>query len=349
MASMSIIPSGGYDPQDHPPVPSRSPSTKQGAGSVLRSAAGGYAAAKGLSMVSRKTFSEDGRLTPTAEEWLTRAVTVQRPVVLANLRRLRKAHPTHTNRQLAHELDREFKRTLTGSGAAIGATAAVPGVGTAAALGISAAATGGFLELCALYAQSMAELSGITTEDPQKAKLLVMGVMLGDDGRKLLAELNAQAGGKGAGPISSMVPLSSWGSASAGSSTMGNLVANQLKRQFLKRFFVRQGSSMFARAIPFGIGAAVGGLGNRALGSRVIDSAHKTFGELPEGTPAALVADFRRGLERDKHRAERRERRQRRKALKAEGRSERAQRRALRAAEAESDDEDGQELREVGS
>ncbi|WP_147104361.1 hypothetical protein [Nesterenkonia populi] len=334
MAPKSIIPFRGGD--DEPLAANPAPKAaqkKQASNSVLRSAATGYAAAKGVSFVSQQAFTEDGSLTPAAEDWLTRAVTVQRPVVLANLRRLRKAHPTHTNRQLAYELDKEFKRTMTGSGAAIGATAAVPGVGTVASLSISAAATGGFLELCAIYAQSMAELSGITTEDPQKAKLLVMGVMLGEDGRKLLSELNTQAGGQGAGPIGSMVPLSSWGASSAGSSTMASLVANQIRKQFLRRFFVRQGSSMFARAIPFGIGAVVGGATNRALSSRVVETAHKTFGQLPEETPASLVEDFRRGLEREKHRTERKERRHRKKALKAEGRAQRRERKELKETE----------------
>lgn len=335
MASHHMVPlTGGKDPETTHGEPSASRSArtrkkqhKREAGKpsqpLIRSAAGSYLTSRSISLVSNQAFNEDGSLTPTAESWLTRAVTVQRPVVLANLRRMRKAHPTLTNRQLAAQLDREFKRSMTGGGALIGATSAVPGVGTATSLGLSALATGSFLELCALYAQSIAELSGISTADPERAKLLVMGVMLGEEGRRLLGELSAQAAGRGRGPMASMVPLRGPANLAAGSSSMGGLVAEQIKRQFIRRFFVRQSASMLGRAIPFGIGAVVGGVGNRALSGQIIRSAHKSFGELPEETPPALVEDFRRGLERERLRADRKERRAKKKEVKSEAQAKR--------------------------
>ncbi|MCH8563323.1 EcsC family protein [Nesterenkonia sp. YGD6] len=284
-----------------------------GNGKLMGAAASGFFAQQTVSMVKGHAFDDSGKLTPRAETWLTRAVTVQRPLVLANLRRLRKAHPSFSNHQLAAQLDKDFTRGMTGGGALIGATAAVPAVGTVTSLGLSAAATGSFLEACALYAQSIAELSGISTADPERAKLLVMGVMLGDQGRQLLGELSQQAGGKGAGPFSSLVPMNS----SANSSGVSGLVVNQIKRQFMRRFFIRSGTTMIGRAIPFGIGMVVGGAANHRLASQIVKSAHKTFGELPEQTPAALVADMKRALERERLRAERRERRGRKREILA--------------------------------
>ncbi len=300
----------------------------------MRSAATSYLTSKSISLVKQQAFNEDGTLTPAAETWLTRAVTVQRPVVLANLRRLRKAHPTLSNRQLAQQLDKEFRRSMTGGGALIGATSAVPGVGTAASLGLSALATGSFLELCALYAQAMAELSGISTEDPQRAKLLVMGVMLGDEGRRLLGELSDQASGRGTGPVATMVPLTGPANVAAGSSSMAALIADQIKRQFVRRFFIRQGTSMLARAVPYGIGAIIGGVGNRALAHQIIRTARSSFGELPEETPPALVEDFARGLQREKLRADRKERRALKRAVKSEAKAKRKAAAQLRRAAA---------------
>lgn len=284
---------------------------------LMSTAASGFFAQQTASMVKNQAFDDSGRLTPRAETWLTRAVTVQRPLVLANLRRLRKAHPGLTNRALAAQLDKDFTRAMTGGGALIGATAAVPAVGTVTSLGLSAAATGSFLEACALYAQSIAELSGISTADPERAKLLVMGVMLGDQGRKLLGELSQQAGGKGAGPFSSLVPMN----ISSSSTGISGLVVNQIKRQFIRRFFIRSGTSMLARAIPFGIGMVVGGAANHRLASQIVKSAHKTFGELPEQTPPALTADMERALERERLRTERKARRGRKREILAERRS----------------------------
>lgn len=333
-SSPATTPSAGPASSSPAPAPSgsaRSPRRRRSAaatprrgGTMMRSAATRFVGRQALTAAQRRAFTDDGELTPTAESWLTRAVTVQRPLVLANLRRLRKAHPTHTNRQLAEELDREFVRTMTGGGAVIGATAAVPSVGTVTSLGLSAAATGGFLESSALYAQSVAELSGISTEDPQQAQLLVMSVMLGDEGRELLGELNEQAGGRSTGPFASLVPLTSPMGSSSG---LTGLVVEQIRRRFVRRFFVRQGTSMLGRALPFGIGAAVGGAANHRLARQIVDSARETFGELPEETPQSVVDDFARGLEREKQRAERREKRTAAKQQKA------ARRRLRRGAE----------------
>lgn len=308
----------------------RQKKSSSGSRPLIRSAATGYVASQSLALATKQAFNDDGSLTPEAETWLTRAVTVQRPIVLANLRRLRKAHPTLTNRQLAAELDKDFARSMTGGGALIGATSAVPGVGTVTSLGLSALATGSFLEMCALYAQSLAELSGISTEDPQRAKLMVMGIMLGDEGRKLLGELSEHATGKGRGPVASLVPLAS--GPGPGSASVSGLVAQQIKRQFVKRFFFRQGTSMLGRAIPYGIGAVVGGVGNRALAKQITRSAHQTFGELPEETPPALIEDFKRGLGRERLRADRKERRGQKKALKSDAKAQRKAVKQLRQA-----------------
>jgi hypothetical protein len=280
--------------------------------SLMRTAATGFVAQRAFSAVHRHAFDDGGELTGNAERWLTRAVTVQRPLVLAHLRRLRKAHPTLNNAQLVAELDKDFVRAMTGGGALIGMTAAVPGVGTVASLGFSAVATGGFLEISALYAQSVAELSGISTEDTEKAKVLVMGVMLGKEGRQLLGELSQQASGTGGGPFSTLVPMN----VSAQSSGFAGIIIAQIRRRFVRRFFVRQGTSMMARAVPFGIGAVVGGLANRAVAKRIVTTARETFGEIPEETPAALVNDMKRALERERLRADRKDRRTRKKAAK---------------------------------
>ena len=74
-----------------------------------------------------------------------------------------------------------------GGGALVGATAVVPGVGTIASLGLSAAATVAFLEATALYATSLAELHGIRMTDPEKASTMVMAVMWAKRARRCLA------------------------------------------------------------------------------------------------------------------------------------------------------------------
>src|SRR5690606_15944622 len=88
---------------------------------------------------------------------------------------------------------------VTTGGAAVGATAVVPGIGTGVTLALSGAETVGFLESTALFAQSLSEVHGIPVDDPERARGLVLTLMLGQEGTALLSQLAGQAVGKGAG------------------------------------------------------------------------------------------------------------------------------------------------------
>lgn len=241
---------------------------------------------KATDFALNRAVDPHGNPTPAFQKIVLRAVEVQRPLVLRNLNRLRRSHPDETPAQLAERLGKQYLTAVTGGGAAVGGTAVVPGVGTAAALGLSAAATIGFLETTALYAQSVAELMGVTTDDPQRAQTLVMAVMLGDDGRKLLRDFTTQANGSGSGPLGGAV------AAISGASGISDVLFQQMKRMFMKKFIVRQGAGMLGRLVPFGVGAVIGGVGNRAMGKSVIKAAQNIFGPLPESLPGRLVTDL---------------------------------------------------------
>ena len=86
---------------------------------------------------------------------------------------------------------------MTTGGAAVGATAVVPGIGTGVTLALSGVETVGFLEATTLFAQSVAEVHGIPVADPDRARALVLTLMLGKEGVDLVAQLAGQAAGKG--------------------------------------------------------------------------------------------------------------------------------------------------------
>ena len=125
-----------------------------------------------------------GQPRPGLHNVLLRAVEVQRPLVLANIRRLQRKHPQASAAQLAASWNAvpagRHRRRCAGGGAAV-----IPGVGTAAALGLSAAAAVGFLEATALYSTALAELHGVRMVDPDRDSTLVMAVMLGEEGTEL--------------------------------------------------------------------------------------------------------------------------------------------------------------------
>lgn len=213
---------------------------------------------------------------------LDRVLAIQRPVVLAHLRSIRLRHPDATPAQIIRILERRYLTAVTTGGAAVGATAVVPGVGTGVTLALSGVETVGFLEATTLFAQSIAEVHGIAVADPDRARALVLTLMLGTEGVDLLRQLAQQASGKGPGRDSY------WGeiiTTSLPRAAVGPLV-DRLKSTFIRQFAARGGASWLGKALPFGIGAAVGGAGNHILGRRVLVGSRRAFGLPPEILPA---------------------------------------------------------------
>ncbi|NUU07520.1 hypothetical protein [Leifsonia sp. C5G2] len=224
--------------------------------------------------------------TPRAlDATLDRVLAIQRPVVLAHLRSIRRRHPDATADELARVLERRYVAAVTSGGAAVGATAVIPAIGTGVTLALSGVETAAFLEATALYAQSMSELHGIAVDDPERARALVLTMMLGREGSDLVRQLAGQFGGGG------VTRTAYWGelvTSSLPAMVVGPLV-DKLKSTFIRHFAVRGGASMLARAIPFGVGAVIGGAGNNILGRRVVQNARLAFGPAPLVIPEALA------------------------------------------------------------
>jgi hypothetical protein len=88
------------------------------------------------------------------------------------------------------------------------------------ALGVE---TIGFLDATALFAQSLAELHGIPVENPDRARALVLTLMLGKEGVDLVGQLGQQLAGKGVTRsaywgelITKSLPVRRWGRWSIG-------------------------------------------------------------------------------------------------------------------------------------
>lgn len=209
---------------------------------------------------------------------------IQRPAVLAHLRSIRLRHPEATPAQLVRILERRYLAAVTTGGAAVGATAVVPGIGTGITLALSGVETAGFLESTALFAQSIAEIHGIRVSDPDRARALVMTLMLGTEGTQLLAQLAGQSTGRAPGRPAF------WGeliTQTLPRAAVGPLL-DRLKRAFISQFARRGGASLLGKALPFGVGAVIGAGGNHLLGRRVVTSSHSAFGPAPLFLPAEL-------------------------------------------------------------
>jgi hypothetical protein len=213
-------------------------------------------------------------------------LSVQRPVVLAHIRRIRARRPDATPEQVVRILERRYLAAVTTGGAAVGASAAIPAVGTGTSIVLSGVETAGFLETSALFAQSVCEVHGIAVDDPERARTLVMAMILGNSGQELIRQFAGQAAGVGPSRnafwgelVTKSLPRAAFGP-----------LADRVKSAFIRRFAATQTGSVIGRAIPFGIGAVIGGGGNHLLGRRVVAAARSAFGPPPPVFPIGLTA-----------------------------------------------------------
>jgi hypothetical protein len=223
------------------------------------------------------------------EKGLEKLLSVQRPLVLAHVRGIRRRNPHASPEQVVKILERHYLTAVTAGGAAVGASAVLPAVGVGISLALSSAETAGFLEASALFAQSVTEVHGIAVEDPERARTLVMTMMLGTAGSDLVKQLAGQVSGTGPGRTKF------WGELVTKSMPQRILgtVTDRIQKMFVRRFITTQGANVIGRLIPFGIGAVIGGAGNHLLGRKVVSSSREAFGPAPTAFPLILEPTIR--------------------------------------------------------
>lgn len=221
---------------------------------------------------------------PFVVRGIDRVLTVQRPIVLAHIRSIRRSRPQASPEELIRTLERRFLTAVTTGGAIVGASAAVPAIGTGTSLALSGVETAGFLEASALFAQSVTEVHGIVVDDPDRARTLVMTMVLGTAGSDLVKQM--------AGQVAGTAPARSqfWGELVTKNlpRTIVGPIGDRVKRTFVKKFAVAQGTNVVGRLIPFGIGAVIGGGGNHLLGRQIVRASREAFGPAPATLPAWL-------------------------------------------------------------
>lgn len=227
--------------------------------------------------MGRKKIRLPGRVEDVLDVALDRALAVQRPVVLAYLDRVRTSRPGATPADVVAGLERRYRAAVIGIGGASGAAAAVPGVGTATTIATGAAEIAAFVSATAMYVLAVAEIHGLPVHDPDLRRALVLGVLVGE----------------GAGPaIEGAAGTSAHWAEVIGRSANKEKIAGintRLAHLMLTRFGARQSALLFGRALPLGVGAGVGAVGNAALARVCIASARKAFGPPPAKFPPRTV------------------------------------------------------------
>lgn len=244
---------------------------------------------------ARDTAKSDG-----VQAKIYQAISIQRPVVLEYVKSLRRDKPDATPAEILKELEKRYIATVTITSTGVGASAAIPAVGTGIALTLGLADLLFFYETSALYVLAATELHGIEVRDAERARPLVFGMLLGEKSQSKVSKLVMQAAGAGSINTARTVATRSVGKALP--KGWGEVLTQQLPDSalaplatVLARQALRASGKITARTLgkvlPFGIGAVIGGVGSFTFGRDVVKAAHLAFPTTPTAFPDALV-DF---------------------------------------------------------
>jgi hypothetical protein len=210
---------------------------------------------------------------------LERSSRIQGPLASAYVDRLRRAEPDAGPASIIAKLEKRYVTAVTASGAAVGTTAVLPGVGTLAALSAAAGETAVFLEATAFYVLAIAAVHGVPIDDRERRRALVLSVLVGDDSKHAMTDLIG--GGRTSGAWLSE------GMASLPLPALSQLNSRLLKRA-IRRFTLRRSALMVGKLLPVGIGAVIGAVGNRLAGKKIVRNARRAFGTPPSRWPVNL-------------------------------------------------------------
>lgn len=169
------------------------------------------------------------------------------------------------------QLTRQFSRELAAAGVAVGAAAAAPAVGVVPTIAATVAELGWFTARAGDLVLTIAALHGRPAPTPDERRAWLLAVMIyGSSARnEFSSALNEASMGVSVGRDRT-VPLATL------------QTANQLmSRVFVRRYGTRRGMISLARAVPIGVGAAIGGVANYVAIRRLARNADQLFARLP--------------------------------------------------------------------
>lgn len=228
---------------------------------------------------TRNDDDDPGRAAKALSHIIERGSRVQGPAVRAYVEKLRASSPDATPAEIITKLEKHYLAAVMASGAAVGSAAAFPGIGTLAALSAVAGETVVFLEATAVFVLAAAEVHGIPAEHRERRQALVLSVLVGEDSKGAISDLVGKGRTSGA-----------W--MSDGVATLPlpavSQLNNRLVKYFVKKYALKRGAMAFGKLLPVGVGAVVGGVGNRVMGRKIIKNAQLAFGAPPPRWPATL-------------------------------------------------------------
>ncbi|CKM17727.1 membrane protein [Mycobacterium tuberculosis] len=158
---------------------------------------------------------------------IERSSRIQGPAAQAYVARLRRAHPGASPAKIVAKLEKRFLSVVTASGAAVGAAATLPGIGTLAAWFAAAGEVVVFLEATALFVLALASVHAIPLDHRERRRALVLAVLVGDN-------TTAVADLLGPGRTQRRLGVGDHGLAAAAGDIVVELANAQIRRQTIR-------------------------------------------------------------------------------------------------------------------
>ncbi|VEG30107.1 hypothetical protein [Actinomyces howellii] len=215
--------------------------------------------------------------TSALERALDKAIAVPAGRIEERVARMRRERPGADTAELVELAASRFRAEAGVTSGAVGASAALPAVGTGTAAALTVGQSAVFMASAVTYVLTVAELQGLRVVDTERRRALVLSALLGKEGSEAIQGSLGLTTLFWAAQSLAKMPLPTVKSINA-----------QLARRLAKKASVRGGALALGRLIPFGIGAAIGWSGGRALANQVIEGTQAALGPALEHDSGAV-------------------------------------------------------------
>ena len=218
--------------------------------------------------------SRSGRST-ALERALDKAIAIPASRIEERVARMRRDRPGADAAELVEMAGARFRRDAGLSSGAVGASAAIPAISTGAAAALTVGQSAAFIASAVTYVLTVAEIQGVHVVDTERRRALVLSALLGKEGSEAVQGQLGLSSMFWAAQLLMQMPLPS----------VKSINAHLIKR-VAKRSAAKGGALALGRLLPFGIGAAIGWEGGRALANQVIEGAQAALG------PQLALSDY---------------------------------------------------------
>ena len=201
------------------------------------------------------------------ERALDKAIAIPASRIEERVARMRRDRPGADAAELVEMAASRFRRDAGLSSGAVGASAAIPAISTGAAAALTVGQSAAFIASAVTYVLTVAEIQGVHIVDTERRRALVLSALLGKEGSEAVQGQLGLSSMFWAAQLLMQMPLPS----------VKSINAHLIKR-VAKRSAAKGGALALGRLIPFGIGAAIGWSGGRALANQGLEGAQAALG-----------------------------------------------------------------------